>query len=481
MPSRTFQEPTRKWVCARGYAIEKDGNEELVEHLRKKLTVKPRVINGEANEFPVFMESNRCLYIPKAFGLHTFGCPSVNTLHDGDDAPNLVFNGSPRPEQKEPIDKFVDAANDPIRGGGLLVLPCGFGKTVCALYISTVFRKKTLIICHKGFLMDQWRERIEQYIPTAKVGLIKQSKVDVENKDIVIASLQSLAMRNYDPCIFKTFGLVIIDEVHHTSAEVFSRALARIVCKRTLGLSATPDRKDGLRKVFEWFIGKPVYEIRKRGDNQLQVMLKKFYDPNPAYGRELHMYNGKLNVAQMINAICSFEPRNQLIIDTLKEVKEQDPGRQVIILSERRKHLETLKYLIKTHNLGTSGYYVGGMSQEDLKKSESKDFILATYHIAAEGFDVPSLNTLVLASPVSSIEQPVGRIQRQKPHERKYVPLVIDIWDEFSIFRNQGFRRIQFYKKNGYSINGSPDECEDAEIKQPEKKYTFVRDEDDDI
>jgi len=250
-----------------------------------------------------------------------------------------------------------------------------------------------------------------------------------------------------------------------------------LTCRRILGLSATPDRKDGLRKVFEWYIGKPVFEIRKRNDTQLEVMTKPFYDPNPDYGRELHMYNGKLNVAQMINAICDFEPRNIMIIDTIAEILAKEPDRQFIILSERRKHLETLRYLITARKLGSCGYYVGGMSQDALKESESKQFILATFHIASEGFDVPSLNTLILASPVSSIEQPVGRIQRLKPHERKFVPLVVDIWDTFSIFRNQGYRRIQFYKKNGYAFIGNeykpPDENDETE---KTKKYTFIKD-----
>lgn len=468
----SFAHPQHTRLCVKGYAILKAGNDALVAATKQKLTVSPRVNPDMPNTnpvpYPLYREDSKWLYVPKQFGVKTFGPPAHNTIPDGEDAPRLVFNGSPRPEQLEPINRFVAAEN------GLLVLPCGFGKTVCALYISTVFKKKTLIICHKGFLMDQWKERIAQYIPTATIGTIKQNVIDIEDKDIVIASLQSLAMREYDRHIFSRFGFVCIDEVHHTSAEVFSRALTKVVAPRILGLSATPDRKDGLRKVFEWFIGRPVFEVRKRADNSLDVMFLEFYDPHPDYGRELHMFNGKRNVAQMINAICAFQPRNELIIDTITEIKTTEPDRQVLILSERRGHLETLARMIKERKLGSFGFYVGGMSQTDLKKSETKDFILATYHIAAEGFDVPSLNTLVLASPVSAIEQPIGRIQRQKPHERKYVPLVVDIWDNFSLFRNQGFRRLQFYKKNGYTIanNSAEDDHEEP------KKYTFVADDD---
>ena len=476
---KAFPAPARTWLCSKGYAIDKTDCTDLVDHLKRTLTVKPKVNpdmpNANAEPYPIYTEDDTWLYLPKAFGLSQFGHPLKSSLHDGDDAPGLVFNGSPRPEQLAPINSFMAASHDDLRGGGLLVLPCGFGKTVCALYIATQIKKKALIICHKGFLMDQWKERIAQYIPTASIGTIKQNKVDIDGKDIVIGSLQSLAMRSYDPKLFRKFGFVCIDEVHHTSAEVFSRALSRIVCKRVLGLSATPDRKDGLRKVFEWHIGKPVYEVRKRDDSNLIVQLKPFYDPHPDYGREIHMFNGKRNVAQMINAICAFQPRNQMIIETLVDIKRADPERKILILSERRSHLETLKKMVKEHKLGSCGYYVGGMTQEQLKASESKDIILATYHIAAEGFDVPTLNTLVLASPVSSIEQPVGRIQRQKPADRKYVPLVVDIWDTFSMFRNQGYRRIKFYETNGYTIQGIQ---EDDPTEDSGAKYGFIDDSD---
>lgn len=71
----------------------------------------------------------------------------------------------------------------------------------------------------------------------------------------------------------------------------------------------------------------------------------------------------------------------------------------------------------------------------------------------SEGMDIPALNTLLLASPVSSVEQSVGRIQRQKEDEREHTPLVLDVWDQFSLFRSQGMKRQQLYKKHEYDVN----------------------------
>ena len=126
--------------------------------------------------------------------------------------------------------------------GGIISVPCGFGKTIMAVYIACYF-KKTMFVSHKDFLNQQFLESVKQFVPNAKIVKIKQSEVDVENKDFVIASLQSLAMREYDINIFKDFGLVIIDEVHHTGAEVFSKAFKYMNVKMILGLGTTLNEK----------------------------------------------------------------------------------------------------------------------------------------------------------------------------------------------------------------------------------------------
>jgi len=140
------------------------------------------------------------------------------------------------------------------------------------------------------------------------------------------------------------------------------------------------------------------------------------------------------------------------ILAALQEILAAEPDRKVIVLSDRRGHLTALKKLIDDAGLGTTGFYVGGMKQALLDASAERQIILATGAMANEGLDIPALNTLVFASPVTAIEQPIGRIQRQKPEERTHAPLVLDFWDDFSVFYNQGARRQAFYKKNGYDV-----------------------------
>lgn len=594
------------YLSQKGYAIVKEGNEECAEYLRKYLTVEPKAsLNGfntdDDKTFPVYRENSKKIYVPRYIGLQMFGVPKYDTMEHGLDAENLVFTGSLRKEQLEPVNEFIAAVKDPMRRGGIISVGCGFGKTILSLYIACHFKKKTLVLCHKEFLMNQWKERIAQFIPTARVGMIKAKELDYENKDIVIASVQSICMKEYDPKILSEFGMVAADECfpykqkistengamdigllynnwvfknqiprvlsfnektnkteyknitfawqkenqellkisfsknnikctnnhkiltyhgyieankleigsivkcgydnyleitniekiknidlyvydievednhnficengpivhncHHLSAEVFSRALPKINANIMLGLSATLDRKDGLRKVFEWHLGKPVFQL-KSGQSDLLVKILNIPNDDPCeeYGKELVMWNGRKNCAAMINAICSWEDRNKIIMDTLEKVLKEEPERRVLILSDRKGHLKIFENEIKQRKLGSIGYYVGGMKEAALKESEKKDIILGTYPMASEGMDIPVLNTLILASPISSIEQSIGRVQRQKAHERKYTPMVIDVCDNFSLYSNQSRKRIEFYKKHGYNILGTS--CEETE------------------
>lgn len=247
--------------------------------------------------------------------------------------------------------------------------------------------------------------------------------------------------------------MVIIDECHHMGAEVFSRALPKITTRVMLGLSATLERNDGMSKVFYWYLGVPVFQQKKRVESGTQVIMYSYYHPHPDYGRELSFFRkGRkiLKIPNMLTQIATFEPRLLEIVEWLRSLLEREPRRQVIILSERIVQLQAFERLLTPHY--TVGYYIGGMSQLELEKSAQRQVILASYQMSSEGMNIPTLNTLILASPISAVEQSIGRIQRQKPEEREYVPLVLDVWDRFSRFQGQGKTRLKHYESQGYTI-----------------------------
>jgi superfamily II DNA or RNA helicase len=450
-----------------GYGILKSAlSEKELEHIKKDLTMVPRVnfdmgVSGKGGasnspedlSFQLYNENDKRIYIPRYYGFQKYGLPSLCKLTGGADI-DVKFIGSLREAQQEPIANFLKAANDPLKMGGIISVPCGFGKTIMSLYIACALKKKTIFISHKDFLNQQFTDTVAQFAPAATVGIIKQKKVDVAGKDFIVASLQSLAMRDYDESIFDDIGFVIIDEVHHTGAQVFCKAFRKLNNPIILGLSATLNRKDGMRKVFEYYIGKSVYTLKNKEFCDVKVQIHKYFETHIDYSTVKLMWNGKENGAGMINNVCSFMPRTLFIISLLIDILSKEPDRRVLILSERRNQLKDIEKFIVEYKIATGyGYYVGGMKQTDLAISAEKQIILATYQLAAEGFNVPSLNTVIFASPISDIQQSIGRILREPPEKRKYTPLCIDILDDFSIFKRKGAARLKFYNNNKYRVS----------------------------
>ena len=442
---------TKSVLSRRGYTIKKEKySPRIIQKIRKDLMVKPNTLKQFSNSvqsFQVYLESIHKLYIPKYYGLKELGCPDSFKIDRGDEI-DIKFNGDLRDEQKPIVDKFLEAAHD--TGGGLISLKCGGGKTVLGIYLACTLKQKTLVVVHKEFLLNQWKERIQQFAPDAEIGIIKQNKINITNKDIVLAMLQSISIKDYPEDTFKSFGFTIIDECHHIGAEVFSRALPKISTKYMLGLSATPKRKDGLSKVFEWYLGDMVYINKEKETDIVNVELIEYFSNNRLYSKEEMMYNGNRCTSRMITNICMYEPRTNMIIEKITDLI--DDNRKILILSDRRDHLTLMKDKIDNLNICTTGFYVGGCKQDELKESETKDVILGTYSMASEGMDIPILNTIILASPKTDVEQSVGRILRQKKQDRAKNPLIIDIVDKFSTFINQSKKRLTFYKKKKYDI-----------------------------
>jgi superfamily II DNA or RNA helicase len=463
-----------------GYKIKKSelSIKELKE-IKSDLTVSPFVVgdfgNGNEKRFSLFMESPNSIYIPRFYAQEKFGNSDKSKMDEGGTI-HLKFNGSLRPEQLPIIDLYQKACEE--KGGGLISLKCGGGKTVLALYLIAMLKKKTIVVVHKDFLMTQWRDRIRQFLPEARIGKIQQSTIDIEDKDIVLAMVQSLSQKEYEPSVFSSFGLAIFDECHHLGAEVFSKSMAKVSSKYMLGLSATPDRKDGLRKVFEWYIGPMVYSSKSEiNKDYIETRVYEYYDDDPQYSKldTIYTKNGpKPCMPKMINNISYHVPRNLFINNIIKQ--EYEIGRKILVLGDRREYLNTTDKWIKENIGDIVGQYVGGMKPSELRDSQEKDIILGTFSMASEGMDIPKLNTIILASPKSDVIQSVGRILREKADARKFHPLIIDFKDthpNLSMFSKQGDKRIAFYKKSNHEIHiygqdGSKNKLEKRKKKKKE-------------
>ena len=445
----------KSYIGKRGYVlIKKNWDPSVLNQIKKELLIQPFQSGdyGEPDEpFPIFSENTQKIYIPKYYGLEKFGQPDEIRLDPGENI-DLNFNGTLRSHQQDPISKCMEAfgTHSTGRGGGILSLPCGEGKTACACYLISQLKKKTFVLVHKEFLLNQWVERISDFLPNSRIGKIQGDVVDIENKDIVIGMIQSISMKQYPLDLFDSFGFVILDESHRCPSRVFSKALAKINCTYMLGLSATPNRKDGLTKVLKWFIGDIIFQRVGKSALNSELIRYVYCCKDEVYSKELTGCYGKLNSAGMINNIASFMPRTHFIVAKIVECIREN-NRQVLILSDRKEQLRDIERAMAEKGIEI-GYYIGGMKQSALELSTKKLAILATYQMAAEGLDIATIDTIVLATPKTDIEQAVGRIRPKTGDSERNTPLVIDIVDEFSIFENQAFKRLAFYKKKNYEI-----------------------------
>lgn len=423
-----------------------------IEVLKQVLTVEPMQIGDYGptlfSKYPVYRENGFRISFPKFFGLDWLKSLKVSTVNfvdkqrDGESI-ELSFEGSLRSKQKKPARKILKHLKE--FGGGVAACHTGFGKTCVGLWLISQLERKTLIVVHKEFLLDQWISRIEQFLPSARVGRIQRDKVDVENKHVVIAMLQSISMKDYDLKIFKDFGFVIVDECHRIPTKTFSKALFKIPTKYMLGLSATPKRADGLDKVIHWFLGPLILEVKRSEGSPVIQCVYAVYENDITPKQN---YRGHLNLPDLINQLCADPARNYQIVDcVIQKLKE---GRKILVLSDRRNHCEVLcSQLEKSCGENwTFGVYLGGMKKEALDATNECDVILATYSMAKEGYDCPDLNTLVFATGKSDVEQAIGRILRKK-HDM--VPVIIDMVD--GLLLNQFRKRKTLYNKQAVSID----------------------------
>lgn len=449
-PSFSFPTPPTTYLGPKGYTLLKSQIPAATQTaIKDALTVRPKMPGAPVQStiaYPVYRESAAKLYVPRFFGESILGPAQTRTVGEGDDI-DITFGGALREYQKPTAQKFLDRAAG--SGAGLLELYCGFGKTDLAIYLMCVLKKKTLIIVHKDFLLNQWIERIEKYVPAARIGRIQGPIVDIDNKDVVLGMLNSLSMKNYNAAVFSSFGLTIIDEVHHISSEVFSCALFKLVTKYMLGLSATMDRKDGTTRVFKMFLGEVVDKQVREGNDGVVVQSIVYKSRDEEFNHVEIDYRGNTVISKMIGKLCMFGPRSEFILRVLRDVISETPGRQIMILAQYKSILKYMHDAIVHHNIASVGYYIGGMKQAALKAAESNTVILATYTMAAEGLDIKTLDTLFMITPMTNVEQSIGRILRQR---HAHPPLVVDFVDAHSNFMNQWRKRRALYRVQKYTV-----------------------------
>ena len=416
--------------------------------IKSELTVRPveNAMGIRPPGFKVFRESGGTLLVPRYFGLGKFGPPTKDSRGNPVCA-HINFNGTLRSETHQ--DRAFAAGIKAFEevGGGVLSLPPGYGKTALALAFSAHLKVRTIIIVHKEFLANQWKDRIQQFCPGATIGRIQQDIFDIE-KDFVIAMIQTLCMREVGS--LHQFGFLIVDEAHHIGAAAFSQSMFKLCPKFTLGLTATPERKDGLTRLLYWFMGPEFYAVQR--ENQRKTRVETVYYDDPLF-REAPPTTrfGKVNMAVMVTMLSELQERNELIMDMIKNCLGDN--RRVLVLCDRREHC---LWILSQFQNEIAGLYLGGMKEKDLNETAEKPLIVATFAMAQEGLDIPVLDTCILASPHSDVTQAVGRIMRETAGKTNS-PVIYDIVDKWSLFHSMYRKRAAFYAQAGFKFDREPE------------------------
>ena len=409
--------------------------------LKKELTVRA-IVNDDFGfpppPFKVFRPTKNGICVPRYYGISKLGEPNEDKRPEPTRT-RVKFHGTLRDatHQNAALAAAIDA------GHGVLSLPCGFGKTTVSLAIACKLGYRTMIIVHKEFLANQWEERIKQFCPGATIGRVQQNKKNVEC-DFVIAMLQSLSLKEYTFGDFDSIGTLIVDEAHHICAKVFSQSLFKMCPKHIFGLSATPNRKDGLTKVLHWFMGPTFFAVERENQQDVEVFpiefeCQRFRDPPPC------TRFGKLSLSTMITELTENRERNSMLVGLISRIAKST--RQILVLSDRRQHCMMLHQCFPKR----SGLYMGGMKEADLAESSTKKIIFATFSQAHEGLDIPSLDTVILATPKSDIVQSIGRIMRETKG-KKNNPNIYDIFDQWSVCHAMYNKRLRVYKQGGFKM-----------------------------
>jgi superfamily II DNA or RNA helicase len=448
-----------------GYRIRKrDITKEVLEDLKSKLKAVP-IIDSKfeyvTETFPVYSEDKLYIYIPKIYGINRFGI--CKTKFDRIQyIKNPVFTESLRDYQIQAYKDIRTQFNE--NTGALLCLAPGRGKTAVCIYTIVQMKLKTLILVNRLALISQIRDEIKKFTSGIEIGIVQGKTYSIG--DVTICSIQTLLNKEtfFENDLHK-FGLLVIDECHNIATKKYSKILCKTCCQYTLGLSATPVRSDGCEYIFKWFLGTGlIKEIETVQDMSRKILSPEIYSikiQSDNYKEHSYTFNGetRLAFAKMMNSLISMESRNLLICNIIYNILQTDPSRKILVASALVSHVKTLSRILEEKYQIKSGIFIGGKKEKDLELAKTHSVIIATISKFGEGVSVKELDTIMLVTPKKyvgkheivgkkkesfKLEQLIGRIFRKDHVERP--PMIIDLFDDFSFYKNNYYTRLRFYK-----------------------------------
>ena len=315
-----------------------------------------------------------------------------------------------------------------------LALRTGFGKTYLGLRLIVELKVKAVILCHSSTLHKQWQDEAKKYCPDLNFQVVGTKKIN-ENADVYIMGIQKST--HYDKDVFRRVGLVIVDEAHLTYTQTFTDALLQFNPKYLIGLSATPDRQDGMHTLLHPFFGpKKDFIVRRQTKKMTVIKYKTAFKPEVTYD-----WNGVVNWNTLVNSLAYNEERHMLVIKIVKDIydNKENSDKKILILCKRVDTVLSLTKLFNSNKV-TTDYVTASKKKFD---NDAK-ILIGTVGKLSVGFD-SDRHILILESDQKDVRQSEGRIRADDS-------LIIDIVDDHGILESHWKERAKWYLQRGAEI-----------------------------
>lgn len=398
-----------------------DGNAFMMANkpfLKKETIVRPYKMNDDGTS----------LAVPFRWAMDNIS-PSLRPPRSGLAEIDVKFTSSLRSIQLEIKDECLSHINK--KGCVLISLYPGAGKTCLSIYLSSKIKLKTLFVCHRLVLAEQWKKAIERFIDSPRIGFVKPEKnqkklAKMLDNDFLIVNAQNVKKLG-EEC-FRDVGLVVVDEIHAIMAESLSECMYHLHPRYLIGLSATPHRPDGLDKLLDFYFGVDT------------KIVKELYHPHIVYKIESEIEyeeDSKTQWNAMITSQCMYPARNDLIVDIILHFKE----RCFLVLCKR---VDQAKYIAS--KLEEEKENVSVMTEDVNDFDENSRVIVSSIQKTGVGFSFDKLDALILASDVEEyFLQYLARVMRTE----EVKPIVFDIVDKHPSLKKHFNERKKVYTKSG--------------------------------
>jgi superfamily II DNA or RNA helicase len=364
----------------------------------------------------------------------------TSLVREGATLPRLQLQQQLRPYQQPAVRALVAGVQ------GMVVAPCGSGKTQIGVAAIAEVGRSALVLVHTKDLLQQWLERI-RLVLEVEAGVIGEGKREV--RAITVATVQTLAKLTSAELqhVGRSFGVVCVDECHHGPARLWYEVLGQLPARWRWGLTATPERDDGLTPMLGWLFGPVLHSI---GQAEL-IRLGHLVVPDVVTvltgwswdGDPVSKYN------DLLADLTTDGGRNALICDLAQSRAQRGT---VLVLSQRKAHCDGLAEQLRCRDVRAEVLtsQVGRRRRTGLLDELRAGTlpVLCATQLADEGLDLPGLETVILACPGRAIGRTIQRLGRiMRPHPGKGTPVLYDLVDDVGLLGSQARSRQRAYRQ----------------------------------